>query len=259
MKKKAFLYGSLALLSYLIFVVVLTPADRLYGQFKERLPLALYQLQGTVWQGSAAVATVGPREQRLESLKWELQPEAIFIGRAQAALSFKYDKRDVAAVVGRDHAGLFLRDLKASLAAATLEKLSPQLALGLSGLFQVDLAEVALDGGQLATIDGRVRWRDAGLELNNTSFGNFELLLSTTDGVVSGTVSDIDGPLKVNGTLQLQPSGEYLFAGTVELRDKQRNDLAQGLRFIGTPNAKGSYTVKHQGRLPMEKLAAFAG
>lgn len=259
MKKKRFLYGALALVSYLIFVVALTPADRLYGLVKDKLPLALYQLDGSVWQGRAAVATAGNPPQRLESLKWELQPAALLLGRAEAAVSFKYDSRNVAAVVGRDPGGLFLRELKGSLAAKTMETFAPQLAFGLSGLFQIDFEEVALDGAQLRSAEGTIRWRDAGIELNNTSFGNFELVLTTTDGVINGAVRDIDGPLKVNGTLQLQPSGEYLFAGTVALRDQQRNDLRQGLRFVGKPDSKGAYTVKHQGQLPIEKLAAIAG
>ncbi len=259
MKKKPFLYGALALVSYLIFVVVQTPADRLYGLVKEKLPMALYQLDGTVWQGRAAVATVGKPSQRLESLQWDLQPTALLLARAQSAVNFRYDNRDFSGTLGRSLSGPYLRDFEGSLTAARLERFSPQLAFGLSGLFQIDLDELALAGQQLAGVEGTVRWRDAGLELNNTSFGNFELVLTTVDDKINGVVRDIDGPLKVNGTLLLQPAGDYIFAATVELRDQQRNDLRQGLRFIGTPNSKGIYTIKHQGQLPMSALAASAG
>ncbi len=254
MKKKGFLYGALALVSYLVFVVVLTPADRLYGLVKDKLPIALYQLDGTAWHGSAAVATMGKRPQRLESLQWELQPAALLLARAQTAVDFRYDNRDFSGTVGRGFSGAYLHDFEGSLAAATIETFSQQLAFGLSGLFEIELDELALAGEQLASVEGTVHWRDAGLELNNTSFGNFELKLTTVDDVINGVVRDIDGPLKVNGTLLLQPAGDYIFAGTVELRDKQRNDLRQGLRFIGTPNAKGIYTIKHQGQLPMSNL-----
>ncbi len=259
-KKKAFLYSALALVSYLLFVVVQTPAERLYGLVKERLPLTLYQLDGTAWQGSATVATFGGRSQRLESLQWVLQPATIFLGRVQADVSFQYDNRDVSGTVGRDLGGLYLREFKGSLAAATLERLSPQLAFGLTGLFQFNLAELVLEGVQLASVEGEIQWHDAGLEMNNTSFGNFELSLATTDdGKINGVLRDLDGPLKVRGTLRLQPSGEYVFAGTLELRDNSRNDLRQGLRFVGTPNAKGVYTIKHQGKLPLANLAALSG
>lgn len=260
MKKKAFLYGALALVSYLLFVVVQTPAERFYGLIKEKIPLELYQLDGSVWQGSAVVATFGKRSQRLESLQWALQPAALFLGRVQAEVSFRYDNQNVSTTVGRNLSGLYLHEFKGTLAAVTLGTLSPQLAFGMTGLFQFDLAELALDGEQLARAEGSIYWRDAGFELNNTAIGNFELRLTTADdGRINGVVRDLDGPLKVNGTLQLQPTGEYTFAGTVELRDTQRDDLRQGLRFIGTPNAKGTYTIKHQGQLPMGGLAAFAG
>jgi len=258
-KKKVVLYSALALVSYLVFVAVQTPADRLYGLVKDKLPVKLYQVDGSIWQGRAALATVGPRTERLESLKWELQPAALLLGRAQAAVNFNYDERNVTATLGRNISGYFLNDVSASLSASTVEKFSQQLAFGLKGIFNIELESLSLVGGQLSDIEGTLSWRDAGMELNNTSFGNFEVALTTVDGVVNGVVRDLDGPMKVNGTLVLQPTGEYLFAGTLELRDKQRNDLRQGLRFIGTPNPKGIYTIKHQGQLPMGSLAAISG
>jgi len=258
-KKKVALYSSLALVSYLVFLAVQTPADRLYGLVKDKLPIKLYQVEGSIWQGRTALATVGPRAERLEMLKWELQPSALLLGRAQAAVNFNYDERNVKATLGRDISGYFLNDFQASLAASTIEKFSQQLAFGLKGFFEIELDSLSLVAGQLNDVEGKLTWRDAGVDLNNTSFGNFEAVLTTVDGVINGVVRDLDGPMKVNGTLVLQPTGEYLFAGTIELRDKQRNDLRQGLRFIGTPNPKGIYTIKHQGQLPMGSLAAISG
>jgi len=259
MKKKAVLYGALALVSYLFFVAAQTPADRVYHWAKEKLPFALYQIDGTVWQGRAAVATLGQRPQRLEALQWKLQPAALLLVRAQGAVNFRYDNRNFSGTVGRSLSRLYLHDLKGSLAAAAVETLSPQLAFGLSGLFEIEFDELALDGAQLGSVEGTIRWRDAGMELNNTTFGNFELVLTTADDKINGVVRDIDGPLKVNGTLLIQPVGDYIFAATIELRDNQRNDLRQGLRFIGTPNAKGVYTIKHQGQLPLQALTAAPG
>jgi len=258
-KKQVLFYGALALVSYLLFVVVQTPADRLYGLVKDKLPAKFYQVDGSIWQGRAALVTVGPRSQQLESLKWELQPASLLLGRAQAAVSFNYDSRNIAAILGRSFGGYFLRDLNATLAASTVEQLSQQLAFGLKGVFKIELAELSLAGGQLNSAEGKLTWRGAGVELNNTDFGNFEAVLNTVDGTINGAIRDLDGPLKVNGTLVLQQSGEYVFAGTVELRDNNRNDLRQGLRFVGTPNAKGVYTIKHQGQLPMSSLAAISG
>ncbi|MCF6323270.1 MAG: type II secretion system protein N [Gammaproteobacteria bacterium] len=259
-KKKIALYSALALVSYLVFVAVQTPADRLYGLIKDKLPdVKIYQLDGTIWQGRTALVTIGPRAERLESLKWELQPAALLLGRAQAEINFKYDNRNVTATVGRSVGGYFLKDLNASLVAATVEKFAPQLAIGLKGLFKIELDALSVSDGQLSHVEGKLTWRDAGVDLNNTSFGDFEAILNTVDGTINGVIRDIDGPMKVNGTLILQPTGEYVFAGTIELRDDNRNDLRQGLRFIGTPNPKGIYTIKYQGQLPMSRLAAISG
>ncbi len=259
MKKKVVLYGALALMSYLIFMVVLIPADRLYGLAKERLPFALYQLDGTLWKGSASVVTFNQGSQRLEAVKWELQPAALLMGRAQATVKFRYDNRAVSVTVGRSLSALYLHDFNGRMTAATIEQFSPPPAIGLKGVIDVDLSELSMSGSEWVAVNGVVRWRNAGLDLNNTTLGSFELTLTTVDGKTNGVVKETDGPLKVNGTLLLRPSGEYLFAGTVELRDKQRNDLRQGLRFIGTPNAQGVYTIKYQGQLPMSRLAPFAG
>ncbi len=258
-KKKIALYSALALVSYLVFVVVQTPADRLYELVKDKLPaVKLYQLDGSIWQGRSALVTIGPRAERLISLKWELQPAALFLGRAQAEVNFKYDGRNVAATVGRNLGGYFLKDLNANLAAATIEKFSAQFAIGLKGIFKVELDTLSLAAGQLNHVEGKLTWRDAGIDLNSASFGDFEAILNTVDGTINGVIRDLDGPMKVNGTLILQPTGEYVFAGTIELRDKNRNDLRQGLRFIGTPNPKGVYTIKYQGQLPIDSLAAIS-
>jgi general secretion pathway protein N len=252
-------YGILVLVLYVIFLLVLLPADRVYAVLKERisLPVSLYQVDGSVWDGSAAVAMVGT--QRFDSIDWRFRPLALFLGRFEVALDANRNGRGLSAVAGRSVTGdYFLRDLNADLPAAELESLYTRVKLGLSGDVIADIGRIVVEKSHLATIEGKILWNDAGLTMSpGNPLGSFEIDFETTDEGVKGLVKDTGGALQVDGVLMLKPDGSYQFTGAFKPRDTGRNDIRQALRIFGNPDASGKVTVSQSGNIQLEKYIPF--
>ena len=261
--KKGIRYGVLALILYVIFLLVLLPADRVYAVLKEKiaLPVSLYQVKGSLWNGSAAVALIS--NQRLESVDWRLMPWAMFIGHLQIALAFDSNGGRVDAVMGRTLVGnYFMHDINVMLPASAIEPvvepLIKPLKLGLSGDVTANLQELAIKGNHLTTVNGRITWKDAGLSTSAAgSVGSFEINFETTADGVKGVLKDIEGPLQANGVIMLRPDGSYQFTASFTPRDARRNDIKQGLRFIGNPDPAGKVTTSQTGKLQLEKYLPF--
>jgi len=257
--KKGFRYGVLVLVLYIIFLLVLLPADRVYAVLKEKITLhvSLYQVHGSVWHGNAAVAMIN--NQRLESFDWQLKPWALLLGRLQIALGFDKNSGSVSAIAGRSISGqYFLHNVAAELPASEIEPLLSSIKLGLAGNVTAHLKEVKLEGNRLTTLDGNLAWKGAGLTTSAaTTAGSFEINFETTAEGVKGVLKDTDGPLQANGILMLKPDGSYQFTATFTPRDATRNDIKQALRFLGNPSPSGKVTISRSGKLQLEKYLPF--
>ena len=257
--KTAVRYGVLVFVLYVVFLLVLLPADRVYALLKERisLPVSLYQVNGSVWDGSAAVAMVGT--QRFESVDWRFRPLALLLGHLEVELDVNRTGGGLSVVAGRSVTGdYFLRNLDADLPAAELESLYTPVKLGLSGDVIADIGRIVVKESHLASIEGKIIWKDAGFTMSpGNPVGSFEIEFETTDEGVKGLVKDTGGPLQVDGILLLKPDGSYQFTGALNPRDAARNDIRQALRIFGNPDATGKVDVSQSGNIQLEKYLPF--
>jgi len=257
--KRTIRYGALVLILYVVFLLLLLPADRVYAVLKEKIPLpvSLYQIDGSVWDGRAQVVMMG--QQRLESFGWQFEPLPLFIGRLQLAVGFDKNDGRLSTIVGRSMMGdYFLRDLDADLPATELESLFSPIKIGLSGNVTANLKEIKFKGNQLSTAKGTLLWKDAGLisSADNT-LGSFEVSFETTEEGIKGILKDAGGPLQADGLLMLKPDGSYQLTASFIPRDARRNDLRQALRFLGNPDSTGKVSVSQSGKLQLEKYLPF--
>jgi len=258
--KKVIRYGALVLILYVVFLLVLLPADRLYAVLKEKvaLPASLYQINGSVWDGRAAVVMVG--NHRLESFAWQFEPLALLMGRLQIALDFNKNAGKLSVVIGRSVWGdYYLHDADAALPAADLESFFSRTRLGLSGNVTANLRELKVKGNQLSAVEGTLLWKDAGLtsSADNTTVGSFEINFETTEEGVKGILKDAGGPLQADGIVLLKEDGTYQVTAAFTPRDATRNDIKQALRFLGNPDSSGKVSVSQSGNLQLEKYLSF--
>jgi len=250
--KPVWRYSLFGLLAYLLFIVVLLPADRVYALLQQRisLPLQLYQVNGSIWQGHIGMVRMAGIDVR--NVDWCLHPWMLFRGRLEMGVTLTDVASPTGVVVGRTLAGnYYIRDNGEGLSLPVLESVFNERPFGLTGAVTLDLEEIAVAAqGRLQNISGRVQWQRAGLgEPLNISVGNFEVSFTTEDDTIQGALKDNGGPLRAEGLLMLLPDNSYRLTMTLEPRDKSRSDLKQALRLLGTPSPEGKVSLTRRGRL----------
>ena len=241
-------------------MLVLVPADRVYAVLKDHitLPVKLYQIEGTVWNGRAGVAQIN--NERLESVRWDFRPYTLVLGKLEIKLAFKKDGGHLDAVIGRSINGdLYIEDADAQFPANIIEPLLSRIPLGLEGELIIDLSDLEISSNIISAAEGSLSWRDAGIgKPNNVELGSFAMNLETSEEGVKGILSSMnDGPLQLDGLVVLNPDGTYKLTSTFVIRDPNRADLKQALRFVGNPGPTGKVSMTRSGTLALDKYLSL--
>ncbi len=254
--KKIWYYGAFTLSIFLLLVISQIPANQVYALLKSnsQLPVSLYQISGSAWQGQATVADIGVN--RLEEFRWKLHPWALIQGRLQARIQFSKGTGKMTAVSGRTFGGkIFLHDVDGQLPLNDIESFISKSPMGLIGDLDIKLENLTLSDHLIDTVEGILKIDSAGLGPPiDTTIGNFKMVIDTTDEGIRGVLSDTGGPLQTEGLLLIQPDGSYKLTAEITLRDTSRSDLQNALRLIGTPNPDGKVAIVQSGKLDLEKM-----
>jgi len=248
--KPVWRYSLFGLAAYLLFMLLLFPADRVYSFFQQRaeLPVSLYQVSGSIWQGNIGSARVAGLN--VDNVDWCLHPWALLLGRLEMGLSLANVDSDVGLVVGRNFDGSYYVRSIDGLSIPVLESLFNEQPFGLTGMADLDLDDIRLVDGRLDNVSGSISWQQAGLsEPLNIELGDFNILLAAEDGSVQGTLKDDGGPLQAEGVLMLLPDSSYRMTMTLRSRDKTRTDIKQALSLLGTPSQEGKVSLVRRGQM----------
>lgn len=239
--------------AYVLFLGLTIPAERIYAMSRDKLKdVKLWEVSGTVWNGRAAVAQLGPR--RLEQVEWHVQPWALLLGRAQVAATFRTEQGPAKMVIGRGWGGAWhLRDVRMRLPAGVLE---PVFRLGpgqLGGRVDLVLNELSFRPGEITAADGTLVWADAAIVTPwPTPLGKLELAVESDNGGYRGSLQDRGGVLNAQGAFTLKADGNYQFTATLGPRDaRSAPQLRNGLQLLGVPQPDGRYKISTGGKLPL--------
>ena len=243
--KPAIRYAVAVIVGYLFFLVASFPASHAYGYFKNGLgSLHLYGIEGSLWSGQAAQADF--RQRNLGPLKWELLAHKLLLGRLELVLHTQSDTSRINLAISRALTGTVrIRQLDGAVPLAELPGLASFGPVKTQGLLNMDLRDVTVKNGFITGGVGRMIWRGAGIAAPQpVVLGDFEMNFSSDASGVKGVLRDSGGPLQAQGTLLLKADGAYQFTGTLAARDPQ---LAEGLKFLGTPGPNGVTSVAWSG------------
>ncbi|HHM04728.1 MAG TPA: type II secretion system protein N [Gammaproteobacteria bacterium] len=244
-------YALVGVLLYALFLVLTVPAARVYPALQDSLQgVALYDLDGTLWRGRAAVVQSG--RFRFDDVRWSVSTAALPGGRLEADLRFKFGGDSQRATVGRTLGGiLYARDTVLRIPAAALESLIDFPGARLGGRLDVDLKGFEMRAGRPRSARGVLRWRNAALRAPvAVELGGFKADISTEGENIRALIADTGGPLQAEGLLTLSTAGEYRFTGYFRVRDAKQTALVQGLQFLGEKEADGRIKVALSGKLP---------
>ncbi len=251
--KRVLRYGLLGVLAFLLFLLLLAPASLVTDLLAGRLTgFKAQTVAGLATEGSAQ--GVHWRGVRIERLNWNWRAPALLTGW----LEFGLDADDpeiklngkVATNPGRR---LRLRDMSGRLPLARLSALTGQSKLPLQGVIEFNLRDLSLNAaGRPQTADGVVHLRNTRTTLGQPlNLGDLTIQLTPAmpEGI-QGMIKDNEGPLALEGTLNLLPDGRYRFTGQAAVRDPGNQSLRQAMNMLGPPGGDGRWALNFSGVLP---------
>jgi general secretion pathway protein N len=212
--------------------------------------LQLQGVSGLLWEGRAA-RVVTAKGENLGALQWQLSRYAL-LGDNRLHLELHGERVDfVGTMTGGKATDAAWTDVQMRIDLAMLGS-GPLVLGGLPrGTLEASGGNIQLRGGWPWSLDTRVHWRDAVLRIprqGDLRLGNLHADLRAVNGVIEGHVQDDgDGPLRVDGRLQLSPLGRRFTA--VAAPRGQPPDIQRWLAGFGATDADGVTHINYSGGL----------
>ncbi|MEK7322872.1 MAG: type II secretion system protein N [Pseudomonadota bacterium] len=250
--KRGLAYFGLGLVMYAVFLAATLPAPWAYHWAQTRLGgVALSGLSGTLWNGRALTAQLGPT--RLEKFHWSLNPWVLLRGRLGADLEFDYRGEPAALAVSRGFGERWhFSDVALRLPARTLESWLRLPSAELGGALDLRFDKLVIDQSRITAAQGLMTWDKAAVVRPVAAdLGGFTVTLDNEDEGIKGVLKDQGGAVQADGVLSLKPDGNYDFTGSLVSGDPRQPAIAQGLQLFGQPGGDGRVKLSIQGTLPL--------
>lgn len=232
---------ALALLFLLSFGAALLPALPLRWALRfAPAALACEQPEGTPWSGHCGVASwrgpAGPVP--LGALSWNWRPARLLRARLAFDLSLQRGPAQATALLQLSPGRLEVLDLGFSgpLDPTLLRGVPP----GWSGRLEGRGLRLRLRAGKLDALDGDLEVRDL-RSGRGDAWGSYQLHIpkQAGGGLAPGSLKALEGPLQLQGTLQLKADRSWQLDAAVAARPEAPADLARALEALGPPDAAG--------------------
>lgn len=243
-------YVVLGLVAYTAFAVWTLPAERALSAGRDLLPDTYFQsVSGTLWRGRAGRMKVA--DQNFERVTWKIRVLPLLFGKVNVDFSFDGAGRSGRGLISLGlMGGVSLKNVKATVPVADVDHYLDLKPVQLSGMFDLDLRRATIEDKKLSSAEGVLLWQNARVVSPMTQeLGGFVLTLSPGENGIEGQLKDDGGDVEVDGVVQLSPSGEYNFNGTVAARGDKRSSLARALSTFGRPGPDGRVAIEYSGQL----------
>jgi hypothetical protein len=242
--RRGFWIGATALVVFLLVIVAEFPAQWASGLLPRNV--SCQQLSGSIWSGTCSGLI--ERGMPLGDLSWALRPWRLLAGRLNLDVAWmqgmNFARGDLefspgGAITATDFHAAFPLD----------RQMIPQLPPGIHGSAQADLAALRFDGKRVTAIEGQIDVHGLA-EPDGAPLGDYRLSFpGGGSDEPTGRVSDLGGPLAVDGSLRLTREPGFVLDARIAARPSAPPDLAQQLQYLGSSDA--------QGRRPFSLSATF--
>ncbi len=226
-----------ALIGFMLVLIVRFPARWI----SPLLPHGMHcrQLDGSAWNGSCTGLTRSSGA--LGDLTWELHALQLLRGRLDLQLDLtnqgSYLRGDVALGLG---GALHGRDV--SLDFPLNSQVLSSLPAGAHARLLGKLSRIEWTGKYLSALQGELDVEDL-VGSQGAAFGNYQAIFAPpADGnadIPLGVVRDSGGALALDATLQLNHDPGYVLQGHVAARPSASPEIANVIRYLGSPDAAG--------------------
>jgi hypothetical protein len=252
--KKGSMLALLGGVSFVVFLVATAPASLLAYALQRTTPVQLQGLSGSLWHG-AAQQVVTP-ELKLGPLHWRLHGWYLLLGKVKLTLEIPPGTPHIS---GKGEVAVsILQQLSLSNVAVEADAgwVFTQAALPLAAAGRLDLqietAEFRRE--ELPYLKAQLDWRQAQIVYPQVyQLGGYRVVLrpepETNPEYLLGEVKDIDSPLKIDGTIKIDKSGDYKLSARLVTAPNAAEIFRSTLLFLGEPAADGSVTIERNGNI----------
>jgi general secretion pathway protein N len=191
-------------------------------------------LAGTLWQGNCS--GLDAYGTAVGDLDWTLHPAGALLGRLDLDLALDAGGQSI-------HGRVQLTP-GARLSASGVKGIVPldrqwfpQLSTLPGANADLDIASLHFDGRRLTSLVGRIDVH--GVRSGGSLLGDYRLLFTGGADEPVARVSDLGGPLSVEGTLRLTREPGYVLEGRVAARPGAPPEIVKELPYLGSPDAQG--------------------
>jgi hypothetical protein len=234
--------GVAAAAAFVLFLIIRFPAQWAAGVLPRGVSCSA--LAGTLWSGTCDGLVVNGAT--IGNVGWAFHPVRLLAGKLSVNLSLSQPPGAARGRIERSITGTIRAEnvhADLPLDRSMLGALPP----GVRGTVQADLASLQLRGRRIEAIRGQIDVRGLTDE-QGTAMGDYRLSFPGGPGEEPvGRLSDLGGPLSVQGTVRLTHQPGYLVEGTVAARASATPDMIKQLSYLGTPDAEGRRPFSFEG------------
>lgn len=232
---------TVAVATFLIGLLVLFPARVAYHWFAPP-GIAVSNISGTVWSGSAAEASIN--QLYLHELQWRFNPSSLLSG----GFGFHLEARPVSGfvdgvVIAGFGSSIKIQDLTASL---PLEVLGSALQVGgLRGSASLQFDNLKFDQETLLEADGTLTVGNVTVPLiARETLGGYRAEFNTQEDGVNASIEDTDAVVDLAATLVIRPDRSYDFEGLIVPKPTTPSSILQQMEFLGPANDRGQREIR---------------
>ncbi len=225
---------------YLMFLIATVPASLLFKFTGSHLQAGA--VNGTLWHGKATTMQAGILN--LGDAEWSLHLWPLFIGHVVADVKLVQPKGFAQSKVNVSFGGrIKLNNISASLPFESILG-KGGLPGGWTGMAQIKMEELLFKNNWPSVAKGTIDAIDViGPASTPSNLGNFRITFpaaGSTSSSLVGELQDLDGAaLAVNGKLILNADRSYQMDVMVAARPNTPDSIAQGIQYLGEPDAQG--------------------
>ncbi|MDP4530353.1 type II secretion system protein N [Alkalimonas delamerensis] len=239
---------ALGFASYLLCLLVLTPASWWLKLAPLPPELRLGQVQGTLWQGQ--VQALSYQQLELRQLRWQLSPWRLFTGQLVVQLQAgDLAEQELAYLNGQLRYGLGGVQLRDSLLRYPVAQIAPMLQLplpvGADGTLMLDIDAYQQGAPWCKTLQGQASWQQARLQ-PPTGWIDLQHIFASLacDNGELVLITDGQNPLGLDVTARLQAAGRFSVEGTLKPDASMPEEVHQAMQFVGAPDAEGRFRIR---------------
>ena len=249
MRKRYYFFTGIV--AYLLFLITTIPAAPVIGLVKDRIPVSISNVSGTLWNGRAGMLS-SRQNIKLHNIEWSFVAWRLLLAKLSFDVAAVYNDAPVSTRLSSGITGtLAVSQLNMKLDAAQLASLI-SLPLGeLSGELDLNIDNALIAAGAVPRVNGSVNWNRAAITVAETAdLGNIAITINESEeSPLAARIKNSGGHLALNGDFTTTEQGDYSLQLTMKPNASASSNLESSLGMFAKKQRSGDFLLNNKGNL----------